>query len=201
MTTNYHAWFLAGILATAAIIAPICAVSARADSELRPCGPNLIANGSFERGTAPGSWKTLNAGSSGIDDWTITVGTVDIVGALWPAFDGDRSVDLDGTTFGGISQDFKTEPGKTYVVNFELAGNGHGPPQVKRMKVSAAGQSAQYKYDLYDRPTNNRGWQQDAWRFVAKEKVTTLEFDSLDTENGYFGPVLDYVRVQGTCSP
>jgi len=199
MTTKLEAAVLAACLAAAAI-GTLFAIPAVADSAQRPCGPSLIENGSFEHGAEPGSYTTLKAGSSAIDDWTITTGTVDIVGGLWPASDGERSVDLDGVSFGGISQSFKTEPDKTYVVTFDLAGNGYGLPAVKRMKVTAAGKSAQFTYDLHDRPTTNKGWQLDSWQFVAKDKSTTLEFDSLDTENGYFGPVLDNVRVRATCS-
>jgi choice-of-anchor C domain-containing protein len=170
-----------------------------AKTETKPCGPNLIKNGSFEDGTEPGEWLTLKAGSSGIDDWTITHGSVDTVGSLWAAPDGKRSIDLDGVSFGGISQDLKTEKGKTYVVSFDLAGNYHGPPTIKRLKVSAAGQSADFSYDLYHKPTTNGGWARPSFQFIAGDKTTTLEFDSLDTENGYFGPVIDDVRVQATC--
>ncbi len=182
--------------------AALCSMSTRVlanAAEPKPCGPNLIKNGSFENGTEPGSWLTLKAGSPGIDDWTITHGSVDTVGSLWAAPDGKRSIDLDGVSFGGISQDFTTEKGKTYVVNFDLAGNYHGPPAVKRLKISAAGQSADFSYDLNDKPTTNGGWAHPSFRFKADDKTTTLEFDSLDTENGYFGPVIDDVRVQATC--
>ena len=201
MTTKRDAQVLAASLAAASICTlRIFTAPAVADPALRPCGPTLIENGSFEHGAAAGSYTTLKAGSTAIDDWAVTTGSVDIVGSLWPASDGERSVDLDGVSFGGISQAFKTEPDKTYVVSFDLAGNGYGLPAVKRMKVSAAGKSAQFSYDLHDRPTTNKGWRLDSWQFVAKDKSTTLEFDSLDTENGYFGPVLDNVRVQATCS-
>ncbi len=165
-----------------------------------PCGKNLITNGSFENGLANvGSYMTLKAGSSGIDGWTITTGSVDIVGSLWAATDGVRSIDLDGVSFGGVSQTFKTEKDKTYVVTFDLAGNRYGLPIVKRIKVSAAGQSADFSYDVYHRPDTKTGWATHTFQFVAKSDHTTLAFESLDTENGYFGPVIDNVLVQGTC--
>jgi len=175
------------------------AAPATANTTSHPCGPNLIANGSFERGTTPGSYLTIKTDSSDIDDWTVSKGTVDVVGSLWPASDGDRSIDLDGTTFGAISQRIKTDPDKTYVVTFDLSGNGYGAPTIKMMRVSANDDGTKYSFDDSKRPYHNMGWQAHAWRFVAKEKSTTIEFESLDTESGYFGPVIDNVRVQATC--
>ena len=193
------------LLAASIAAATACALQApaapsSADSAPQPCGTSLIQNGSFEHGIEPGEWTTLKAGSPGIDGWTITTGTVDIVGALWPAADGSRSIDLDGVSFGGIAQTFKTEKGKSYVVTFDFAGNPHGPPQVKRMKVSAAGQSADFSYDILNKPHTNRGWATPSFQFTAHDTETTLEFDSLDTVNGYFGPVIDNVIVQATCT-
>jgi choice-of-anchor C domain-containing protein len=169
-------------------------------SNAGPCGPNLIKNGSFEAGTNPGSYLTIKMGSDDLTDWTVSKGTVDIVGTLWPASDGKRSIDMDGTSFGAISQDIATDPGKTYSVTFDMAGNGYGPPTVKQLQLSAAGSSEHYSFDMAKRPYPAMGWQTHSWRFVAKDKSTTIRFDSLDTVNGYFGPVLDNVTVQLVCN-
>lgn len=175
------------------------AATAAAGATPKPCGPNLVSNGSFEKGTTPGSWLTIKTDSSDLDDWTVSKGTVDIVGSLWPASDGDRSIDLDGTSFGAILQDVRTVPGTTYVVTFDFSGNAYGPPTIKTMRLSAGDASTQYAFDVSKRPYRSMGWQMHAWRFVAKEKSTAIEFESLDTENGYYGPVIDDVRVQATC--
>lgn len=172
---------------------------AAVDATAKPCGPNLISNGSFEKGTTPGAYLTIKAGASDLDDWTVDKGTVDIVGGLWPASDGVRSIDLDGTSFGAISQVVKTDPGKTYVVTFDFSGNAYGAPTIKTMRLSAGDDSAQYAFDVSKRPYHSMGWQTHTWRFVAKGKSTPIEFESLDTENGYFGPVVDNVHVQTTC--
>ena len=48
-------------------------------------------NGSFEVGSAPGSFTELSAGNSTtITGWTVSSGTVDYIGTYWPAADGDR---------------------------------------------------------------------------------------------------------------
>jgi len=169
------------------------------DATAKPCGPNLISNGSFEQGTTPGSYLTIKAGSVDLDEWTVSKGTVDIVGSLWPASDGDRSIDLDGTSFGAISQLVKTDPGKTYVVSFDLSGNAYGAPTIKTMRLRADDADTEYSFDVSKRPYHQMGWQTHAWRFVATKKSTTIEFESLDTESGYFGPVIDNVHVQATC--
>ena len=196
----------ASLLATSVLVLSVLcwtgALRSSAADELTPCGSNLIDNGSFERGNANvGSYLTVKAGSDDIDSWTVTTGSVDIVGSLWAATDGVRSIDLDGVSFGGLSQAFKTTKDKTYVVTFDLAGNRYGAPMVKRLKVTAAGQSADFSYDLLHRPATKTGWATHSFQFVAKGDLTTLEFDSLDTESGYFGPVIDNVIVRGTCTP
>ena len=175
------------------------AAPATVDTTSKPCGPNLIMNGSFERGTTPGSYLTIKVGSTDLDDWTVSKGTVDIVGTLWPASDGVRSIDLDGVSFGAISQSIGTEPDKTYVITFDLSGNGYGPPTIKTLQVSAGGDSIRYTFDMTKRPYHSMGWQTHTWRFVAAHKSTTIEFESLDTENGYFGPIIDNVHAQATC--
>lgn len=197
--TSAHRLVIAaiGIAIAAAIYQP--ATPARSSPTPAPCGGNLVVNGSFEEGPAPGSYTTLQSGSTAIAGWSVTKGSVDIVGSLWKASDGDRSVDLDGVTFGGISQTIDTKPGTTYVVTFDLAGNPYGQPTVKRLQIAAAGQSAQFEYDLANKPRLSMGWKTQTWRFAAKTDSTTLGFDSLDTVNGYFGPVIDNVRVQTAC--
>jgi hypothetical protein len=67
------------------------------------------------------------------------------------------------------------------------------------MQVTAGDKAAVYSYDLHDKPHTFTGWAAESMQFVAKDKLTTLELDSLDTENGYFGPVIDNVRVQAAC--
>jgi choice-of-anchor C domain-containing protein len=187
---------IAALVATAMLPTSAPALASAAPE---PCGPNLVTNGSFEQGPPPGRWTTMPTGSTAITGWTVTKGTVDIVGTLWKASDGTTSVDLDGVSFGGISQTIATEAGKTYAATFDLAANPFGPPTIKRLLISAAGQSAQFASDMRQRTSAGLGWQTQSWQFVAKTTSTTLAFDSLDTENGYFGAVIDNVRVQTTC--
>lgn len=157
---------------------------------------NLVSNGSFETGPAPGDYLPLDPGSTAIAGWTVTRGQIDYVG-IWQSFDGVRSVDLDGTPgFGGIGQTIATTPGVEYRVSFAMAGNSHGLPEPKVLKVTAAGQSAVFSFDASLTSFASMGWQRKTWKFVATGTTAFLEFFSLDTEDGRYGPALDSVAVR-----
>lgn len=188
------------VLAAAAAVAVALASGPAAYANPSACGPNLVTNGSFEKGTTPGEYLTIKTGAPDLDGWTVVHGTVDIVGTLWPASDGDRSIDMDGTSFGTISQDIATKPGDSYALTFDLSGNAYGPPTVKTLQVSAGDENVRYAFDVSKRPGRSMGWQTKSWTFKATAKTTTLRFESLDTENGYFGPVIDAVSVRAVCN-
>src|SRR5260370_32854438 len=59
--------------------------------------PNLVVNGGFERGPAPGSFKTLPVGSRALPGWTVIRSDIDYIGSYWKAPEGVRSLDLDRT--------------------------------------------------------------------------------------------------------
>lgn len=103
-----------------------------------------FSDGSFETPLAPaGGFTTLGAGSS-IGPWTVTYGTVDLIGAgFWAAADGDQSVDLSGYWSGAVAQTFATQPGTRYLVSYALAGNPAGPPTVKTGQVQVNGVDVQ----------------------------------------------------------
>ncbi len=159
---------------------------------------NLLINGSFEAG--PDHWK-LEAGSTAIEGWTVVRGSIDRATTQWcKSSDGLFSLDLDGeAAFGGVVQTFATKPGQVYLVTFDMAGNPEGPPDVKTMRVQAAGQSADFSFKISGRNRGRRpynlGWQSHAWRFTANNTKTTLEFFSLGTVGGHHGPMLDKVSV------
>lgn len=156
-------------------------------------------NGSFESGTDPGSFTTLSAGSSNIDDWTVASGTVDYIGTYWAASDGARSVDLNGTEAGSISQSIPTVVGATYDVSFALSGNPDGAPSLKQVSVGATGVAPQsYTYDTASTSNTlaNMAWQTNMYSFVATTSSTTLSFTSETA--GSFGPALDNISITET---
>ena len=151
-------------------------------------------NGSFEEG--PDSidpFITLSAGDTSITGWTVTFGSIDLIGSYWVASDGNRSIDLNGNELGGIRQEFDTEPGAFYQVLFDMAGNPD-EPGIKILVASANSESVEYEFDSTGKSVGDMGWTEMSFVFQASSDLTTLEFASTGTE-GPWGPALDNVRV------
>jgi len=161
------------------------------------------SNGSFENGINPGSFTTVSAGSNNITDWSVNFGSVDYIGSYWQASEGVRSIDLNGTTRGQISQRLTTVPGSTYQVTFDMSGNPDGSPAQKIMSVSInGGQSSQsYTYDtsLTGNTREDMKWMSNTYFFTATSRRTVLAFTSEIV--GLFGPALDNVTITLINSP
>ncbi len=159
-----------------------------------------LINGSFELGTDPGAYMTLNPGATDITGWTIT-GQLDYIGTYWQASDGSRSLDLSGLSAGSLQQDIDTVVGYTYIVNFDMAGNPDGDPTLKQLVVEAVGVDAQaFDFDITGHTKSDMGWQTMTWSFVANSTTTTLKFTSLVGDTGW-GPALDNVSVTAIPAP
>jgi choice-of-anchor C domain-containing protein len=170
--------------------------------EPRPAKPvvavpgDLLVNGSFEEGPEPdpvNGYTTFRQGSTDIKGWEVSQGDIDYKGSFWVPADGRRSIDLNGYARGGIRQTFKSRKGQLYRVTFAMAGVLYQLPAVKRLRVSAAGQSAEFEFDSTGRSLKNMGWTTKSWDFLAVAEETTLEFSSL--VEGANGPALDSVSV------
>lgn len=167
---------------------------------------SVILNGSFEQGPATTRFLNLAGGDASLPGWVVTGEGVDLVSTgYWISADGARAIDLDGSARsaktppyvqGGIAQTFGTTPGLRYLVTFDLAGNPNQLPRVKAMRVSAAGQSAEFRFDATGKTGRNMGWTAQRWTFTASQVTTTLEFRSLTVspQTGY-GAAIDNVVV------
>jgi choice-of-anchor C domain-containing protein len=153
----------------------------------------IIKNGSFESATRdPGNgWIGVGPGNPVITDWTVTSGSIDYVGGLWVASDGKRSVDLNSSIPGAISQSFKTSKDSVYQLQFDMAGNPDGGRSLKRLRVTVADSSREFTFTPVRR--DSMGWKVMAFKFTAIDSLTTLTFTSLTS--GAYGPVIDKVRV------
>lgn len=159
-----------------------------------------VTNGSFEGTTDVGSSTTLATGSTAINGWTVTAGSVDWVGSYWDSFDGSKSVDLNGTGHGDLSQHLATSVGYDYVVSFYLAGNASCSPMLKTLDVSATGTPASsYSFDATGKLPTDMGWTQKSYSFTATDTDTLLTFSS--TTSGSCGPALDMVSLTETAPP
>jgi choice-of-anchor C domain-containing protein len=156
---------------------------------------NLINNGSFENSSLGSGFPliTLSAGSTAINDWTVTSGNIDYKNQEWQASDGVFSLDLSGLNPGSIAQTFVTTSGSQYLVSFDLAGNPDEDPMVKTLRLSAGGSSQDFTFDITGKTRENLGWSPQTFSFVASGDSTTLSFASLD--NTAYGPALDNVVV------
>ncbi len=156
---------------------------------------NLLRNGSFEEGPDPVRWFTYAVGSTAIPAWTVTRGSVDLLGPVWKAAHGRRAIDMDGNQPGTIQQAFPTVVGRHYRVTFNLAAQTWGAsPLVKRLRVLAAGKWADFVFDGSGHDPDNPGWVGKSWDFTATGTSTTLIFMSLSA-SGSDGPLLDNVAV------
>jgi len=165
-----------------------------------PCvqAANLLTNASFENGPEPGVAVQLASGSTAVSGWVVTPSNVDYVGTRWTAAQGQRSMGLNGSSPGGISQSFATLPGAEYAVRFYMAGDSFTLPVIKTLRISAAGQSAVVQADITDMWPWDPGWNPHMFHFFANSTATTLKFESLDT--GDAGPSIDSVTV-GAVTP
>ena len=164
---------------------------------------NLILNGSFENNIGVvGGFKQLNNGSTGISDWVIESGSVDLIHTYWAASDGIYSLDLSGSSAGCISQSFGTTVGATYVVTFDMAGNFVSNAPSRSLIVGAAGSSKEFSYDRTNQAATRPAlddYVTYSWMFTATGAVTKLFFQSLE---GYaYGPALDNVSVGLAATP
>lgn len=171
LCSRFVALFVALFLVTTAVAQP----------------PNLLVNGSFETGPGNG----LAAPSTAMTGWLVYTGSIDQVG-LWSTPAGARSVDLDGSSPGGLRQTVTTIPNRAYEVSFLLAGNPDAPGP-KSVRVSVAGVSQVFTFDSTGFTYENMGWVRRAMPFVATGTSSTIEFESLSVPASSQGAVLDDV--------
>jgi choice-of-anchor C domain-containing protein len=158
-----------------------------------PVKGNLLVNGSFEQGPNLDRSLNLAQGSRALPGWLVSRGTVDLIGTDLRSSHGKRCLDLNGTAAGGCQQVFATVPGRVYRVTFDLAGQPYGAA-VKQVRVTAAGQSMEFAFDISGRTSENMGWVSKRWQFTADSPSTTLEFYTV-SPTGPNGPVLDNIAV------
>ena len=160
-------------------------------------------NGSFEQGvsnTGSGFTTLYGGDSTSLPSWIVTGRSIDYINSEWVASNGSKSLDLDGNlNAGGVTQTFDTIAGKSYQVNFDLAGNPEGEPTVKTLAVTAPNFSQNYSFDVTGHSFSSMGWTTKSFIFTASGSSSTLGFTST-TGSGY-GPALDNVTVTQTNVP
>jgi choice-of-anchor C domain-containing protein len=173
---------------------------------------SLLINGSFEsggiaeemHGGAMQGFATAFPGgvNTGITGWTVFGHSVDYISHYWPAFEGDRSIDLSGTDdtapqgnyAGGVHQDVPTEPRTLYQLVFWLSGNPEGNPEMKTLHVGVDGNVAgTFTFDTTGQSKSSMNWAQHSLLFSAADSSTRISFESRSFTS--FGPVVDAAQL------
>ncbi len=163
---------------------------------------NLLVNGGFEAPDAGAGFVHRNGSFGAGNGWTI-IANLDHIGGFWAAAEGHQSVDLNGSSAGGISQSFATTPGKSYRLRYAASENLFGYAD-KSMDVKWNGSTIESVVIAHDptRTTTNMKWAYRERRVIASSPTTTLVFQSttgnMDGSQGvsaFYGPAIDDVSV------
>ena len=183
-------------------------VAGLALARMSAASANQIVNGGFEEPTFPTQVTTYEAGDTSITGWTVRSGDVDLVRAsLWPAFEGDHSLDMDGLTPGSIEQVFPTTIGQQYSLTFHYGNNprdGSTFPATATVEIlsnptATALLSANLTHGNSTTPDMN--YSPFSNGFTAISTTTTLRFTSNDPGGSTGGIVLDAVAVDSVPEP
>lgn len=156
----------------------------------------VVGNGNFSSPSVNGSYETLSDGSTTITDWTVIGGSVDLIGSYWQAPPtGGQSVDLDGSSPGGLQQTLVTEPGSEYIVSFYLSGNPDGGDATKHLSVTVGTASELYTYVTGSNTHTDMRYTPETFTFTATGSASVLAFRSGDLSGSPWGPVLGGISV------
>ena len=158
---------------------------------------NLLTNGSFEDNSVQtASFWTLGVGNTSLPGWSITGGSIDWIDGLWQPSNGDKSLDMNGSSPGTIvSDDFTTIVGQQYDVSFDMAGNTDGAEINRHLTLTAAGVSENFFFDTTGHSFSNMGWTTMNWSFIATNTLTQLQFSGWSLDGYSTGAALDNVVV------
>ncbi|QOI99953.1 MAG: choice-of-anchor C family protein [Phycisphaeraceae bacterium] len=120
---------------------------------------NLVRNGGFESAFVdPAAWFVNAAvGQNVLEGWTIASGDIDYIGGYWQHGQGIRSLDLSGRSAGRIEQRVEVEWGRTYRLEFMLAGNPMGD-LLKHLRVEVGALSWEFEFNAAGRSYQDMGW-------------------------------------------
>jgi choice-of-anchor C domain-containing protein len=186
--------------------------------------PLPLTNGSFELGGggldfSPGFVSDIGTAhpANTIPGWVVMSGNVDWISTYWNAQDGNRSLDMNGSTAGAIQQTFSSAltEGQAYKLTFWISANPELNPQdVKPIRfrignwngsawVSAVGQDAGVAQPKVETgvPKFTVEWTEVNYTFTAGAGYNTLYFESLYTAALPCGPTLDNVSLAAVPEP
>jgi len=159
---------------------------------------NLVLDAGFEQGAVSGPFQTYYAVST-MGGWTVTAGSVDLIGNYWQPAQGSQSVAMAGVQNGSIKQTIATTPNSIYELSFDLSGNPDGPPTIKTLDVTFGNTTQVFTFDTTGISHDNMGWVVQSALFQASGSSTDLIFtDASALADGSptgFGAVIDNVSL------
>jgi choice-of-anchor C domain-containing protein len=160
----------------------------------RPGARTTVAlnNGGFEQPRVSDDFLSLSAGADELEGWTISSGSLDLVGAYWSHYAGHGSLDLNGGAAATLVQEVKGKAGDNYELTFALAGNPDGAGAMS-VRVSAGNASKTFTFDVTGHSRQSMGWKQETLAFTATAATIDVRFQSLVSGNS--GPALDSVNL------
>ncbi|GAA4722726.1 choice-of-anchor C family protein [Sphingomonas lutea] len=170
-----------------------------------PASAATLINGGFEGGTFTQPYVTLSSANSTYDDiygWEVTGGTVEWIGSYWQPHTGSKSLDLNGTSPGTISQNIAdTVGGQSYAISFYASKNPDAGAPTRTGTISFGGQTQTFTYALSN-TLANMSWQLYTFYFTASGANTLLSFSGNATTGGCcWGPALDDVSIAAVPEP
>ena len=163
-------------------------------------GPNLVVNGNFAEPVVPDGQPGLFP--TEVPGWESSTGDFEVTNdTTWtpPAGSapGTQSVDLNPNVASEIQQTVPTEPGMTYTLTFDLAGNLFNDPAVKTGDFYVEGARAgSLDFDTTGTSGTDMGWVTKSYTFTATDTATVISFASTTPNN--FGPVITNVSLVAT---
>jgi choice-of-anchor C domain-containing protein len=157
---------------------------------------NLVLDGGFEQGTVSGGYfQTYNAPNI-MGGWTVSAGSVDLIGSAWQPAEGSQSVDMAGTANGTIQQ---TITGVTandwYNLTFYMSGNYGGGSVIKTLDVTFGNTTMGFTFDTTGITVANMGWQLRSGLFQASGSSTDLIFTDTSGRETAWGAAIDNVSL------
>lgn len=189
---------LGAIAFSLCVVSPVAGQDTFTSTSRVQLGPNLVENGGFELPEVALGEVFYEGNFMG--GWRIARGSVDLLDVdYWPAGAGEQSIDLAGFTDGVIAQRVPTEPGRNYILAFQLATNVNKidcPEPVKTVTLRFSGREvARINVSYEGRDADNMGWTLTELRVVATRSSSRLVFRS-STQDSPCGPTLDSISLR-----
>ncbi|MEO5917529.1 MAG: Ig-like domain-containing protein [Luteolibacter sp.] len=167
---------------------------------VNPPVANLVANGSFELGTADGNGVVAD-----VTNWTESGNCFGYVtSGAYTATDPSRLMVFNGGTAtpnGTIFQSFATTPGQAYLLAFDMGVVGtSGQSQQLAVTVTGAGTLLSETDSATGSGVSASAWSAKSHYFVANSATTTLTFTDVSSNINFVDLLLDNVRVTSSAN-